>query len=61
MGSSNTLFSMTLPLCKIVQSVSCDLIEAVQHTETRLNQIINLNENIDNTFDEICLKNLNSI
>jgi len=29
MVTSNTLFSMTLPLCKILQSVSCDLVEAV--------------------------------
>jgi hypothetical protein len=31
----NTLFSMTLPQCKILQSISCDL--AVQHIEIILN------------------------
>lgn len=53
MVPSNTLFSMTLPLCKSLQSVSCDLVEAVQHTETILNELIHLRENIDHTFDDI--------
>ncbi|XP_025207736.1 zinc finger MYM-type protein 1-like [Melanaphis sacchari] len=42
MVTSNTLFSMTLPLCKNLQSVSCDLVEAVQHIETILNELIHL-------------------
>lgn len=28
-------------------------VEAVQHAETILNELINLHENIDHTFDEI--------
>ena len=38
---------MTLPLCKSLQLVSCDLVEAVQHIETILNELIHLRENID--------------
>ncbi|XP_025420314.1 zinc finger MYM-type protein 1-like, partial [Sipha flava] len=53
MVTSNTLFSMTLPLCKSLQSVSCDLVEAVQHIETILNELIHLRENIDHTFNDI--------
>ncbi|XP_060881484.1 52 kDa repressor of the inhibitor of the protein kinase-like [Metopolophium dirhodum] len=53
MVTSNTLFSMTLPLCKSLQSVSCDLVEAVQHIETILNELTHLRENIDHTFNDI--------
>ncbi|XP_025419703.1 zinc finger MYM-type protein 1-like [Sipha flava] len=53
MVTSNTLFSMTLPLCKSLQSVSCDLVEAVQHIEKILNELIHLRENIDHTFNDI--------
>jgi hypothetical protein len=53
MVTSNTLFTMTLPLCKSLQLVSCDLVEAVQHIEIILNELIHLRENIDHTFDEI--------
>lgn len=53
MVMSNTLFSMTLPLCKILQSTSCDLVEAVQHIETIRNELINLRKNIDRIFDKV--------
>jgi len=60
MVTSNTLFSMTLPLCKSLQSVSCDLVEAVQHIETK-NELIHLRENIDHINIRLMtfLKNLN--
>jgi hypothetical protein len=53
MITSITLFTMTLPICKSLQSVSCDLVEAVEHIETKLNELIHLRENIDHKFDEI--------
>jgi len=43
---TSTLFSMTLILCKIVQSVNCDLVEAVQYIEIILNELIHLRENL---------------
>ncbi|KAL4085323.1 hypothetical protein QTP88_027182 [Uroleucon formosanum] len=38
MITATTLFSITLPLCKILQSVKCDLSEAVDHVETVLSE-----------------------
>lgn len=46
------IFSSTLPVCKIVQSVSCDLVDAVKRIETILNELIIFGENIDHTFSK---------
>jgi len=40
MVTTNTLFSMTFPLFNILKSVSCGLVETVQHIETILNSLI---------------------
>lgn len=61
MVRSNTFFSMTLPLCKLLQLVRCDLVEAVLHIETIQNEQTNLRENTDHTIINLMqfLKKLN--
>lgn len=39
MITATTLLSITLPLSKILQSVKCDLSEAVKHAETVLSEV----------------------
>lgn len=45
-----TLFSITLPLCEVLQSVKCDLSEAVEYVETVLNKVKDIRKNIDENF-----------
>ncbi|XP_025420070.1 zinc finger MYM-type protein 1-like [Sipha flava] len=53
MITATTLFSITLPLCKILQSVKCDLSEAVDHVETVLSEVKDMRTNINENFKEI--------
>jgi len=52
MITATTLFSITLPLCKILQSVKCDLSEAVDHVETVLSEVKDMRTNINENFKE---------
>jgi len=56
MITATTLFSINLPLCKILQSVKCDLNEAVDHVETVLSEVkymrTNINENVKELFNK---------
>ncbi|KAE9522168.1 hypothetical protein AGLY_017428, partial [Aphis glycines] len=55
--TANTLFSLTLPsLYKSLQSVTCDLSEAVTFVETVLNEVEDMRININQTFKEIFVK-----
>jgi len=40
-------------LCKNLQSINCDLFEAVKHLETIINELENLLENMNQTFQSI--------
>jgi hypothetical protein len=51
-----TLFSITLLLCKILQSVKCDFSEAVEHIETVLSEVKDIRKTIDDNFKEIFIK-----
>ncbi|KAL4127184.1 hypothetical protein QTP88_011381 [Uroleucon formosanum] len=53
MITATTLFSITLPLCKILQSVKCDLSEAVDHVETVLSEVKDMRTNINENFKKI--------
>ncbi|XP_022177820.1 52 kDa repressor of the inhibitor of the protein kinase-like [Myzus persicae] len=53
MITATTLFSITLPLCKILQSVKCDLSEAVDHVETVLSEVKDMRTKINENFKEI--------
>ncbi|KAL5241561.1 hypothetical protein ACI65C_008971 [Semiaphis heraclei] len=53
MITATTLFSITLPLCKILQSVKCDLSEAVDHVETVLNEVKDMRTKMNENFKEI--------
>ncbi|KAL4154001.1 hypothetical protein QTP88_001834 [Uroleucon formosanum] len=53
MITATTLFSITLPLCKILQSVKCDLSEAVDHVETVLSKVKDMRTNINENFKKI--------
>lgn len=63
----NTLFSMTLPLCKNLQSTNCELVEAAEHIKTTINELGNLRENMDHTLKsifekaELLLKTINEL
>ncbi|XP_060869648.1 52 kDa repressor of the inhibitor of the protein kinase-like [Metopolophium dirhodum] len=59
--TANTLFSLTLPLCKSLQSVTCDLSEAVTFVETVLNEVEDMRININQTFKEIFEKATNML
>ncbi|KAF0765422.1 52 kDa repressor of the inhibitor of the protein kinase-like, partial [Aphis craccivora] len=59
--TANTLFSLTLPLCKSLQSVTCDLCEAVTFVETVLNEVEDMRININQTFKEIFEKATNML
>lgn len=56
MITATKLFSITLPLCKVLQSVKCDLSEAVEHVETVLSEVKDMRKNIDENFKEIFIK-----
>jgi hypothetical protein len=43
-----TLFSITLPICKVLQSIKYDLSEAVEHVETILSEVKDMRKNITN-------------
>jgi len=58
---ANTLFSLTLPLCKSLQLVACDLSEAVTFVETVLNEVEDMRININQTFKEIFQKAINML
>lgn len=51
----NSLFASTLPLCKMLQSTSCDLAAAVQHVELIINHFKNMRENSETEFADIYL------
>ncbi|KAL4141924.1 hypothetical protein QTP88_004470 [Uroleucon formosanum] len=53
MITATTFFSITLPLCKILQSVKCDLSEAVDHVETVLSEVKDMRTNINENFKKI--------
>lgn len=50
---ASTVFSFTLPLCKILQSVSLDLPKAIEHIEVVLQVINDFRGNINEKFSEI--------
>lgn len=54
--TATTLFSITLPLCKTLQSIKCDLNEAVEHVETVLYEVKDMRKNINVHFKEIFSK-----
>ncbi|XP_008185833.1 zinc finger MYM-type protein 1-like [Acyrthosiphon pisum] len=56
MVSASTLFSLTLPLCKNLQSVNCDLTEAMEYVDTVLHEIKDMRGNMNNTFSKIFKK-----
>jgi len=53
MITATTLLSITLPLCKILQSVKCYLNEAVDHVEIVLSEVKDIRTNINENFKEI--------
>lgn len=56
MVSASVLFSLTLPLCKNLQSVNCDLTEAMEYVDTVLHEINDMRSNMDYTFSKIFIK-----
>lgn len=54
MVTASILFTQTLPLCKNLQSVNCDLTEAImEYVDTVLHEIHDMRNNIDTTFSKI--------
>jgi len=53
MVTASILFSQTLPLCKNLQSVNCDLTEAMEYVDTVLGELHDMRSNIDITFSKI--------
>lgn len=47
------LFSYTLPLCKILQSPSCDLVSALDHVQLVTNTFRKIRENVITEFKDI--------
>ncbi|XP_050537765.1 52 kDa repressor of the inhibitor of the protein kinase-like [Daktulosphaira vitifoliae] len=56
MVSASILFSLTLLLCKNLQSVNCDLTEAIAYVDIVLHEINDMRSNMDNTFSNIFKK-----
>ncbi|VVC43735.1 Hypothetical protein CINCED_3A000952 [Cinara cedri] len=54
--TANTLFSITLLLCKVLQSVTCDLSEAVTYVETVVSEVEDMQTIIGQGFKEIFQK-----
>lgn len=46
----SVLFSFTLPLCKILQSPTCDLVAALQHVELIINTFKEMRTNVDSQY-----------
>jgi len=53
MVTASILFTQTLPLCKNLQSVNCDLTEAMKYVDTVLDEIHDMRSNMDTTFSKI--------
>jgi len=53
MVTASILFTQTLPLCKNLQSVNCDLTEAMEYVDTVLHEIHDMRNNMDTTFSKI--------
>jgi len=53
MITATKLFSLTLTLCKILQSVKCDLRAAAEHVETILSEVKDMRKKIDENFKQI--------
>jgi len=53
MVTASILFTHTLPLCKNLQSVNCDLTEAMEYVDTVLHEIHDMRSNMDTTFSKI--------
>ncbi|XP_008182934.1 52 kDa repressor of the inhibitor of the protein kinase-like [Acyrthosiphon pisum] len=53
MITATTLFSLTLTLCKMLQSVKCNLIAVVEHVEIVLSEVKDMRKKIDENFKEI--------
>jgi hypothetical protein len=47
------LFGLTLPLCKVLQAVDCDLALAYNHVETVVQTVVGLPEDVDSSFDSL--------
>lgn len=56
MVTASILFTQTLPLCKNLQSVNCDLTGAMEYVDTVLHKIHNMRSNMDTTFSKIFVK-----
>ena len=56
MVTASILFSQTLPLCKNLQSVNCDLTEAMEYVDIVLHEIHDMRSNMDITFSKIFKK-----
>lgn len=56
MVSVSTLFSLILPLYKNLQSVNCDLTEAMEYVDTVLHKIKDMRSKTNNTFNKIFKK-----
>jgi hypothetical protein len=50
------LFGLTLPLCKVLQGVDCDLALACDHVETVVQTVVGLREDADSSFDSLYSK-----
>jgi len=53
MVTASILFTQKLPLCKNLQSVNCDLTEAMEYVDTVLHDIHDMRNNMDTTFSKI--------
>lgn len=53
MLTASTLFTFTLPLCRILQTINFDLFTPIEHINTVINKIKNMRLNINQVFNDI--------